>query len=88
MAVLHSVQFRRRFHPVDMENAVMGAAWIGDGVAFGRTGLSAAIVSFDTRKFACRSPKLAAFDAQIGPLDRFDRLRRSHLTLRSRGPIP
>ena len=48
----------------------------------------------------CRSLKLAAFVAQIGPLDRFDRLRRSLLkdgrvvkfTLgprfaRSRGPI-
>jgi len=32
-----------------------------------------------------RSPKLAAFGAQIDPLDRFDRLRRSRLTLRQDG---
>jgi len=35
----------------------------------------------------CHSPKLAAFAAQIGPLDRFARLRRSPLTdVRIRGP--
>src|SRR5579863_7826598 len=40
-------------------------------------------ISFASRRTACRSPKLAAYDAQSDPLDRFVRQCRSRLTLRN-----